>query len=70
MTRKAASTENRYRQALRGLLKDKLATTGTLLVLIISLVAIFASVVAPYEPSTQNLSNRLCSSYSVVVFRS
>jgi len=30
-------------------------------VLIISLVAIFAPVVAPYEPSTQNLSNRLCS---------
>lgn len=61
MTRKAASTENRYRQALRGLRKDKLATIGTLLVLIISLVAIFAPVVAPYEPSAQNLSNRLCS---------
>jgi len=61
MLKKAASTENRYRQALRGLLKDKLAATGTLLVLIISLVAIFAPVVAPYEPSAQNLSNRLCS---------
>ena len=61
MARKAAGTENRYRQALRGLWKDKLATTGTLLVLIISLVAIFAPVVAPYEPSAQNLSNRLCS---------
>ncbi len=61
MARKAASTENRYRQALRGLLKDKLATTGTLLVLIIALVAIFAPVVAPYNPSAQSLSNRLCS---------
>jgi len=61
MLRKAGSTENRYREALRGLRKDKLATTGALLVLIISLVAIFAPVVAPYEPSAQNLSNRLCS---------
>ena len=59
MARKAIGTENRYRQALRGLLKDKLATTGTLLVLIIALVAIFAPVVAPYNPSAQSLSNRL-----------
>jgi len=61
MARKAIGTENLYRQALRGLWKDKLATTGTLLVLIIALVAIFAPVVAPYNPSAQSLSNRLCS---------
>lgn len=59
MARKAIGAENLYRQALRGLLKDKLATTGTLLVLIIALVAIFAPVVAPYNPSAQSLSNRL-----------
>jgi len=59
MPKRTAGTESRYRQVLRSLWRDKLATTGTLLVLIILLVAILAPIVAPYVPSEQNLSNRL-----------
>jgi len=59
MPKNAAKTQNRYRQALRSLRKDKLSTVGILLVLIISLMAVLAPVVAPYEPSAQSLSTRL-----------
>jgi len=59
MFNKGAKTNNRSYQALRSLWRDKLAATGIILVLILSLMAIFAPVVAPYVPSDQSLSNRL-----------
>lgn len=60
MDKRRCRSRSRTHQAFRALTKDKLATTGAVLVLILSVVAALAPLVAPYEPYVQDLPHRMC----------
>ncbi len=55
----AADFKIRARKAFRSLTRNKAATVGAIILLAVIFTAILASVIAPYDPSAQNLSMRL-----------
>ena len=59
MLNKEISQKSRSYKVLHGLLKDKLAVTGILMLLLVSFAAILAPVLAPYPPNTQDIINRM-----------
>ena len=42
--------DSTFKQALAVFLKDRLAVVGTVIILIVTLCAVFAPVLAPYDP--------------------
>jgi len=56
---KEISQKSSSYKVLHELLKDKLAVTGILMLLLMSFAAIFAPILAPYPPNTQDIINRM-----------
>src|SRR5437763_12401906 len=48
------SSRRRFRQALRSFARRRLSVVGTALVILEILLAVFAQVLTPYPPNTQN----------------
>lgn len=53
-----AGHTSRFRETVQRLARNKLALFGTLLVIIVVLSAIFADIIAPYDPALQDIPNK------------
>lgn len=54
-----AAQDNRFKKSLRALYRNRMAAIGTFLLVTWILIALFAPLIAPYEPNEQDLYARL-----------
>lgn len=54
-----AKKQSQFKEIWRRFRRNKLAMVGLVIVLFLVIVAVFANLIAPYDPAAANLSNRL-----------